>query len=89
MEGRKILRPMKNISIFLLASILAVLCNYAFVKSFSQTKKPKEELIVDGLSYHESLKNVSAIFTHETKVYNPASSDSGGGSFDGGSSSGG
>ena len=91
MEGRKIPHPMKYISNFLLAAVLAVICNYLIVKVFSRTGKPKDKLIIDGLTYRENFENATAVFTHETKVYNPASSgrggSSGGGSSGGGGSS--
>lgn len=89
MEGRQIPRPMKYISNFLLAAVLAVLLNYMIVRRFSRTRNPKDQELLAGLKYHEAYGGVCAEYTHETKRYDPVSSGSSGGSSSGGGHSGG
>ena len=85
LRGRRIAQPMKYISNALLALILALLVNYGLVIGFTRLRKPKKEEILASIHRRFDYRNLHAVYTHQTKIYDPVS----GGSSGGGSSSGG
>jgi len=87
LEGGRVMQPMKYISNALLAVILALLINFAWICYFSRLKKPTSKELIRALENHLEYTPPTAVKTHETKIYSPQSSDSGGSS--GGSSGGG
>ena len=86
LQGQKIAQPMKYISNGLLAIILALLLNYGVVCVFAGAKKPGKKKMMENVPIQFSYTKPLAVFTHQTRTYNPVSSSSGGG---GGGSSGG
>lgn len=86
LKGYKIAQPMKYISNILLAVILALLTNYGLVSFYAQLRKPGRREIMGSVETHFRYTPPQVVFTHESRVYNPVSSDSG---SSGGSSSGG
>jgi uncharacterized protein len=89
LEGEKIARPMKYISNALLALILALLLNFGLVVCFTRLRKPGEAEILSSIHRKFSHTPPNVIHTHQTKVYDPVSSDSGGGSSNSSGGSGG
>lgn len=94
LEGGKVMQPMKYISNALLAVIIALLLNFAWICYFSRLKSPTSKEIMRSLESHFTHGDPTAVFTHETKVYDPvsdssSSGSSGGGGGGGSSSSGG
>ena len=86
LQGQKIAQPMKYISNGLLAIILALLLNYGVVCVFAGAKKPGKKKMMENVPIQFSYTKPLAVFTHQTRTYNPVGSSSGGG---GGGSSGG
>ncbi len=86
LKGQKIAQPMKYISNGLLAILLALLLNYGVVCVFAGAKKPGKKKMMENVPVQFSYTKPLAVFTHQTRTYNPVSSSSGGG---GGSSGGG
>ncbi len=89
LEGDRIAQPMKYISNALLAMILALLINFGVVCYFTKARKTGEDEILKKVEKRFSCTVPEATFLHQTKTYDPVSSDSGGSSGGGGSSSGG
>jgi uncharacterized protein len=90
LEGRRIAQPMKYISNALLAIVLALLLNYIIVRFYASAKTPSRRELLDGLFYQQKINNANAVFTNETKRYDPVeSSSSGGGGRSGGGGGGG
>lgn len=96
LAGGRVMQPMKYISNALLAVIIALLLNFAWICYFSKLKTPTSREILRSLESHFTHGEPTAVFTHETKIYDPVSdssrsSSSGGGGGGGGgrSSSGG
>lgn len=89
LQGHKIAQPMKYISNAFLAMIIGLLITYFIVKLMSVAKAPSDKQLMEGTRYSYQLKNPDAIFTHETKKYDPPSSSSGGSGGGGGGGGGG
>lgn len=89
LEGRRIAQPMKYISNALLAVVLALLLNYILVRVYAGSKTPSRKELLNGIFVEKKLNNTKAIFTNETKRYDPIESSSGGGSSGGGGGGGG
>lgn len=79
LEGRKIAQPMKYISNALLAIVLALMFNYIVVRVYAGKKTPSRKQLLEGIFHEKKLSNVNAVFTNETKRYDPIESSSGGG----------
>lgn len=88
LQGNRIAQPMKYISNALLAVILALLLNFGLISYYMRITKPRNSEILDSIQKKFEYTKPIASFTHETKVYDPVSTDSGS-SGGGGSSSGG
>ena len=84
LAGRRIAQPMKYISNALLALILAAFINYFAVRLTSRSAKPGTQEILSAASTKFSFTNPRKTLDHQTKVYRPASSDSGGSGHSGG-----
>ena len=89
LQGNKIAQPMKYISNALLATILGLIITYFIVKIMSRAKKPSKEELLEGTRYSYRFENAQAVFSHQTKKYDPPSSSGGGGGGGGGGGSGG
>ncbi len=90
LEGAGVAQPMKYISNFLLAMILALLINFGVTNYFTKARKTKDNEILKKVEKRFKCTKPRATFTHQTKTYDPVSSGSGGGgSRGGGGSSGG
>lgn len=91
LEGDRIMQPMKYICNILLAAVLALMINFAWISWFSRSKKPSTKEVLYSLDHRlaHTLSNVS--YSHETRVYSPRSSgsSSGGGGRSGGGGGGG
>ncbi len=95
LEGRRIAQPMKYISNALLAMLLALLINYGLAASLSMRRGPAERTILANIRRQFLYSGIGAIYTHQTKDYDPifkgdggSSSGGGGGGHSGGSSGG-
>lgn len=88
LRGQKISQPMKYISNGLLAVIAALILNYGLVSYYARLKKPDRKTLMRSVENHFNYTRPQAVFTHESREYNPVSSDSSSGSS-GGSSGGG
>lgn len=86
LEGDRIAQPMKYISNALLAMILALLVNFGIVNHFTKIRKPSEDEILKNVEVYFNCSKPMAELVNQTKIYDPVSSSSGGGS--GGRSSG-
>lgn len=84
LRGQRIAQPMKYISNGLLAVILALLLNYGIVSLFAGAKKPGTKKMMENVPVQFSYTKPLAVFTHQTRTYNPVSSDSGSSSSSGG-----
>jgi len=80
LKGQKIARPMKYISNALLAMILAMLANYGLVICFTRLHQPKRKALLANMERKFRYSQIKAVHTHQTKIYDPVSSGSGGGS---------
>lgn len=91
LEGRKIAQPMKYISNFLIASLLALIINYFVVMKVSKMNKIDDEKLLKYMNHSLQVSNLAVEFSHQTRVYSPqeSSSSGGGGGGGGGGSSGG
>ena len=89
LEGDRIAQPMKYISNALLAMILALLINFGLVVFFTRLRKPGENAILSSIEKKFTFTKPNAVYTHQTKVYDPVSSGSGSSSGGSGGSSGG
>lgn len=91
LSGRRIAQPMKYTSNFFLAILLAFIINYVVLKITSSNRKADLHSLVKATNSQINLVNPVALFTHQTKKYDPpsSSSSSSGGGGGGGSSSGG
>ena len=97
LEGQRIAQPMKYISNALLAMILALLANFGLVICLTRLRRPGEDALLANISRRFRFTKPDAVYTHQTKTYDPVSSggsggsggSSGGGSGGGGGSSGG
>lgn len=90
LEGGRVMQPMKYISNALLAVIIALLLNFAWICYFSRLKSPTSKEVLRSLESHFTHGEPTAVFTHETKIYDPvsdSSSSSGSSSSSSGSSS--
>lgn len=79
LQGYKIAQPMKYISNGLLAVILALLLNYGLVSFYARLKKPDRKELMGSVNMHFRYTQPAAVYTHESRTYNPVSSGSGGG----------
>lgn len=77
LKGQKIAQPMKYISNGLLAVLLAMLLNYGVVCIFAGAKKPGKKKMMENVPVRFSYTKPLAVFSHQTRTYNPVSSDSG------------
>ena len=84
LSGRRIAQPMKYISNALLALILAALINYFLVRILSASSKPDTREILNSVYARFAFSNVQRRLTSQSKVYQPRSTDSSGGSHGGG-----
>lgn len=93
LSGHRIAQPMKYISNILIAVIVAFIINYFIIKLSLSNQKVNKRSVMEGMSYYCNIQNVQKNFTHQTRVYDPPSSSSSGGSHSsgggGGHSSGG
>lgn len=91
LEGGRVMQPMKYISNALLSVIIALLLNFAWICYFSRLKSPTSQQILRSLESHFTHSTPTAVYTHQTRIYDPVSSGSSSGSSSGGggSSSGG
>ena len=89
LEGRKIAQPMKYISNALLAIVIALLFNYIIVRAYAKSKAPSRKELLNGIFVEKKLLNANAVYTSQTKRYDPVESSSGGSSGGGGGFSGG
>lgn len=87
MSGAKIAQPMRYISAGVLAVIIALIINYFVVLIYSSNGKASDSEIIGSIVSHCNISNQDAVFTNQTKVYDPpesSSSGGGGGSCGGG-----
>lgn len=89
LEGGRVMQPMKYISNALLAVIIALLLNFAWICYFSRLKSPTSKEVLRSLESHFTHGEPTAVFTHETKIYDPVSDSSSSGSSGGGGGGGG
>lgn len=91
LQGRRIARPMKYISNALLAAILALLFNFAFMCWVTRLARPGKQELLKKAEKTFACSNTNAVLRNTTKTYSPQSSgdSSSGGGSSGGSSSGG
>ncbi|MCR5700632.1 MAG: TPM domain-containing protein [Lachnospiraceae bacterium] len=89
LEGRKIAQPMKYISNVLLAIVIALLLNYTIVRLYASSKTPSRKELLEGIFVDKKIINPNAVFTSETKRYDPVESSSSGGGRSGGGGGGG
>ena len=89
LEGGRVMQPMKYISNALLAVIIALLLNFAWVCYFSKLKNPSTKDIMRSLDSHFEHTTPTAVMTHETKTYDPQDSGSSSGGSSGGGGGGG
>lgn len=78
LKGKKIPRSMKYISNALLALILALLANYGLVIWSGGLHKPGEKAVLAAIDRKFAYQNLQAIYTHQTRTYDPVSSGGGG-----------
>lgn len=83
LEGERIARPMKYIGNALLAMILALLANYGLVFCFAGLRQPPKGTLLASINRRFRYSGLKATYTHQTKVYDPVSSGSSGGSSGG------
>ncbi len=79
MEGGRIAQPMKYVSNAFLALILALLVNFIIVRSVSRLKAPRNKEILQSAKVYFEESEGTAVFTHQTKKYDPIQTSSGGG----------
>lgn len=84
LEGQRIAQPMKYISNALLAMILAMLINFGLVICFTRLRKPGTGAVLANIHRKFSYTKPNAVYTHQTKRYDPVSSGSDSGSSSGG-----
>lgn len=89
LEGERIAQPMKYISNALLALLLAMLINFGLVTYFTRLKKSSEDEILSNIDRKFTFTKPNAVYTHQTRVFDPVSTSSGGSGGGGGSSGGG
>ena len=89
LSGGRIAQPMKYITNLLIALIISLLVNYVLVKLLSTPRKAADRALLDAAYTRCQITDAQAIFTHQTKVYNPHSDGGGGGSGGSGGSGGG
>ncbi len=92
LQGRRIAQPMKYISNALLAAILALLFNFAFMCYVTRAKQPDQQELLKKAKKSFICTNSQALLRNTTKTYSPQSSgdsSSGGSSGSSGGSSGG
>jgi len=87
LEGGKIAQPMKYICNLLLALIIALSINFAWMARCAKVSRPSNKELMENAPHYFKLGTTSFVFTHETKE--AASSGSGGGGRVGGRSGGG
>jgi len=87
LKGEKIARPMKYICNALLAMILALLANYGLVIHFTRLRQPKNKEILANIQKSFRYSGLTAMFTHQTEVYDSSSGGGGSGFSSGGGSS--
>lgn len=80
LKGQRIAQPMKYISNALLAMILALLANYGLVICCTRLHQPKKRAVLDNIHRKFSYSQLKAAQTHQTRIYDPVSGSSGGGS---------
>lgn len=85
LKGQSIFQPMKYISNALLAMILALLTNYGLVIFFTRLHQPKKSAILANIHRKFSYSRLKAVYTHQTRIYDPVSGGRSGGSSGGGS----
>lgn len=91
LDGRRIAQPMKYVSNILLALVCSLLVNYIVVRLYARAKTPSRNELLDGMFVNKEINNAKAVFTHETKKYDPieTGSSGGGGGHSGGGGGGG
>lgn len=89
LEGQKIAQPMKYISNGLLAVILALLADFGLVICFTRLPRPGKTAVMANIHRKFAYRELKAVHTHQTRVYDPVSSGSGGSSGGGRSGGGG
>ena len=84
LEGGRIAQPMKYVSNGFLALIIAFLINFIIVRSATKLRAPTQsEMVENARVFFESSEGI-AVFTHQTKRYDPVQTSSGGRSGGGG-----
>ncbi len=89
LEGQRIAQPMKYISNALLAMILALLANFGLVICLTRLRRPGENALLANIHRKFRFTKPNAVYTHQTKTYDPVSSGGGSSGGSGGGSSGG
>lgn len=84
LNGKNIPQPMKYICNFLLSLIFAFILNYFVALRVSKKRSASVSSLKQNMIYHCNLSNQQAVFSHETKVYNPSTSGGSGGGGGGG-----
>lgn len=87
LEGKRIAQPMKYISNFLLALILALMINYFRARLNSGASSASDSEWLEKLAIAFDFRGVDIRKTSTSKRYNPPSKSSGGGSGGGGGGS--
>lgn len=89
LEGQKIAQPMKYISNALLAMILALLANFGLVICFTRLHKPGYGAVIANIHRKFNYSKLKAVYTHQTRIYDPISKGGGSGGSGGGGGHGG
>ena len=84
LEGGRISEPMRYIGNALLALILALLINFVIVNSISRVKRVRNAELISVAERSFSIGTPQAVYTGETKRYDPVETSSGGGGGGGG-----
>ena len=84
LEGQRIAQPMKYASNALLALILALLLNYAFLRFSARGLKPGRMEMLAAVNTAYAAGRAAATFERQTKVYVSSGSSGRGGGFRGG-----
>lgn len=89
MRGDEIAKPMKYVSNALLAILLALLLNFLRIRSASKLRAAQVDAIVNSASVDMAYSPARAVYSHETRKYDPLPKGGSGGGGGGGRSGGG
>ena len=89
LKGKEIPRPMKYISNALFAVILSLLINYMLFIHFTRLRRPKANAVLANMNRKFNYRKLDALYTHQTRVYDPVSRGGGHGGGIGGGGGGG